>query len=316
MVEGWKLGTAFWFAANVYSVRNVSRLDSSNRSLAPVNYLTPAPYAFTIWAAIYLLEFLFVCWVFLQSSQQAPSRCAFLRKVCSSFMAANAAQVFWCLTFRPSFDSPGLLWISAYFLTAIAAFLSQAHKKICDEAEEEEGLAFQEWFFVYVPITLHFGWTTAAALVNWNGYVARCGLSPAMKLACLLVSLGLATVLSIRITAQRGSTVYGLTVAWAIVAVAVQTSRSEALAEEVIGGPQFLSALAGLEFILGLAVFATGVTIAIPKDMEPRGGRPQLHHSRLSWSADETSPDVSSSPSRSRLGRRLSFWRKGSRLGM
>lgn len=34
-----------------------------------------------------------------------------------------------------------------------------------------QDLSLAELIFAYVPLTLHFGWTTAAMLVNWTGWL-------------------------------------------------------------------------------------------------------------------------------------------------
>ena len=71
------------------------------------------------------------------------------------------------------------------------------------------------------PLTLHFGWTTAAALVNWNGSIAMDATSSAETVATAgLASTVLATVVGIAVTVTRGAPVYGMVVAWALAACA------------------------------------------------------------------------------------------------
>jgi len=302
------VANALCFVANVVALRKITRLDSDNEMLQSLNYFTPAPYAFVIWAVIYSFEGLFTGWQLLQSSRRAsPSRVEVLKRVSPYWCAANACQVLWCLTFRNSFDTPGLLWISAVALTGIAASLSGAHNYIIDENAEET-------LFLYVPITLHFGWTTAAALVNWNGYVARICASASLKLVALLVSLGLAVVLGIGVTRQRHCSVYGMTVAWALVAVAVQTSKSTQLREEVPGAKDTASALATLEFALGLLIVAFAVLEAAPWSYV-KEDRPRLRHAALSWAPADNS-GAASPMTRARSSRSMSFWRRDSNIGM
>jgi hypothetical protein len=76
------------------------------------------------------------------------------------------------------------------------------------------------WFLV--PLVMHFGWTTAATLVNLNGSVAM----ESSINDSLLVGLGhgsvvAATALGVALPALgvAASPAYGLTIAWALLAV-------------------------------------------------------------------------------------------------
>lgn len=52
-----------------------------------------------------------------------------------------------------------------------------------------------------LPVTLHFGWTTAAALVNWNGSVAMVPAASAKTVAAVgVASAVLATAVSVAVT--------------------------------------------------------------------------------------------------------------------
>lgn len=247
----WQIANVLSFLANVAAVRSIPRLDSENPMLQPVNYLTPAAYAFAIWAVIYLLEFGLMCWQLLPRA-----RSEVLRRVSPWWCGANACQVLWCFAFRPALDSPALGWVSAVALTSIAAYLGRAHTVLAAKPNTPQVI------FFYIPITLHFGWTSAAALVNWNGYVARCTSAVAPKLAAALLSAALATYLGTSITAERRSALYGATVTWALLAVAVETLRSERLALEI--GRHVAKGLGGLELALaaGLLALSAGVAVA------------------------------------------------------
>ncbi|CAJ1368090.1 unnamed protein product [Effrenium voratum] len=256
---GWQLANAAFFAGNVLAVQNIPRLDSSNQMLLPLNFLTPAPYAFAIWGVIYSSELFFVLWQLMQCpGRSSPSRQNLLQRLSPDFCAANACQIAWCFAFRPRLDSPGLLWISALCLAGIAYKLSQAHATLT-----KEELSWEELLLAYAPLTLHFGWTSAAALVNLNGYVSRCcldlGLPVGIKVLSLLVSLLLAGKLGIGLTVRRRSSLYGLTVAWALVAVAIQTSTSDDFREEFPFGEDAVTILVNLEFLLGFAVIAVAL---------------------------------------------------------
>eukprot|EP00435_Cladocopium_sp_Y103_P047556 s1157_g14.t1 len=238
-------------------------------------------------------EYLFVCWQLLQGcslrGQPLPphrrERLRLLKRLSPGWCGANACQIAWCFAFRPSLDTPQLLWISAVCLTGIAGFLSLAHRVLCEAKKERFR---RPWRAVEVPLTLHFGWTTAAALVNWtlgsdawegsplpwlfqterrdpnfgfqqrNGYVSRCSLdlewSGGVKVNALWLSLVLAGSLGTLLALRRKSGLYALTVAWAVVAVASHSSTSEELREEFPGGEEALKRVAQVEYFLGFSL--------------------------------------------------------------
>jgi nitrate reductase NapE component len=73
-----------------------------------------------------------------------------------------------------------------------------------------------------LPIALHFGWTTAASLVNLNGSASYFSKTLTQKTRNIIghVSVGLATCVGLFITIQRRAPIYGGVIAWALSAVA------------------------------------------------------------------------------------------------
>jgi hypothetical protein len=65
---------------------------------------------------------------------------------------------------------------------------------------------------------MHFGWTTAAPLVNLNGSVAMSDASDQTVIAVGHASALAATAIGVGVTMLRASPVYGLTLAWALAA--------------------------------------------------------------------------------------------------
>jgi hypothetical protein len=76
------------------------------------------------------------------------------------------------------------------------------------------------WYFL--PMVMHFGWTTAATLVNFNGSLAMSSeVSDFSVISAGHASAVAATAMGVGVTVFELSTpVYGLTVAWALAAVA------------------------------------------------------------------------------------------------
>ena len=70
-------------------------------------------------------------------------------------------------------------------------------------------------------LSLHFGWITCAALVNLNKYIGGVSrFSNNVKFAFSMVSIAIAVLLAVGVTAKTGDPVYAAVVAWALLAVA------------------------------------------------------------------------------------------------
>jgi len=177
--------------------------------------VAPAGWAFAIWGPIYLGEGLFVAAQLLGLPPSAPSELGtLLPDITAPFVAANLLQSLWCVAFRPHYTSAqGNSYISAALLAGTAFSLSKVHLI----ASAATGPA---WWYL-LPLSVHFGWTSAATLVNFSGSVA---MDPANSERAVTAvghfSAVAATALGIGLTVARTSPVYGCTIAWALAACA------------------------------------------------------------------------------------------------
>lgn len=143
---------------------------------------------------------------------------SFLKQLTAPYVLANAFQSLWTAAFRPKytgiskFVSPALLGGAAYSL-------SRAHAAICCAANH---LSFGQYLLFGLPISLHFGWVTAASLVNLNGAVATYSDAVSAETVALVghVSVIGAATLGVVITLTRTAPVYGGVLSWALLAVA------------------------------------------------------------------------------------------------
>ena len=192
--------------------------------------IAPAGWAFAIWGPIYLGEAVFCTTLLLQSSTAVVSS---LPAITGPFIAANLFQCLWCASFRPSYMNTHSSWekyVSVAMLGGTAYSLSLLHAA--------DAAAFS-WYFV--PLTMHFGWTTAASLVNLNGSVAMSNVSDKVVIAVGHTSTILATILGVSVTFAQALPVYGLTVAWALAACADgmkqrQLVENPAISTEIVKG--------------------------------------------------------------------------------
>lgn len=206
---------------NIYSPGN-------GRSL-----IAPAGWAFAIWAPIYLGEAAFCVTQFYMNDVQI-----LLPTITAPFVAANLFQSLWCASFRPSYMVPSASWwhkyVSVSMLGSTALCLAQ-----CNIAAA--ALPFS-WYFV--PLIMHFGWTTAATLVNLNGSLALSEkVSDSTVIAVGHASTVVATVLGTTVAMTLSSPIYAMTVAWALAACADgmqkrQVNNGVAVSETIHRGMQ------------------------------------------------------------------------------
>jgi hypothetical protein len=192
--------------------------------------IAPAGWAFAIWGPIYLGEAVFCTSLLLKSSAVVISS---LPAITAPFIAANLFQCVWCASFRPSYMNTSSNWekyVSVAMLGGTAYSLSLLHAA--------DAAALSGYF---IPITMHFGWTTAATLVNLNGSVAMSNVSDKIVIAVGHTSTILATILGVTVTFAQALPVYGLTVAWALAACADgmkqrQLLNNPAISSDIVKG--------------------------------------------------------------------------------
>ena len=115
-------------------------------------------------------------------------------------------------------------------------------------------LSKANWLFV--PLTMHFGWTTAATLVDFNRKVATKDNAAIVGHISALAAVSA----GVGITLLRNSPAYGLTLAWALAAVAntmgKKTGKNDEEDEHGRGRQRFLC-LAGSVASVAASLFAT-----------------------------------------------------------
>ena len=179
-----------------------------NRSRTLVD---PSGWAFAIWGPIYLGETAFL------AAQLVSYADVVLPGITAPLAAANIMQSLWCASFRPSYLDGWKKYISASMLAGTAYSLSLVLE--AGNAAAAANPAFQAWMLT--PFVMHFGWVSAATLVNLNGSLASDETASPRALTALGHSSALvATALGIGVTVSMSAPVYGLTLAWALAACA------------------------------------------------------------------------------------------------
>lgn len=171
--------------------------------------MSPAKWAFAIWGLIYMWETVACVYVFTTTDRSQA-----LGYATNFFVLANAAQALWSLAFAREF-----LILANVLLFVIVFALGMAS----EELRESTGL---ERALVAIPIGIHFGWTSVAALLNVNLVLVRDNLSSEVQIAAAFASLYAAIFACLLSLTLRGRVSYVVPVAWAFVAIYFQAKNS------------------------------------------------------------------------------------------
>lgn len=183
--------------------------------------VAPAGWAFAIWGPIFVGEFLLT--VAILSVDSKSSFVKPLRQIIPNYMVAQLAQALWAAAFRPKYANGVYIFLSAFLLSLIAFALHRAHRVFASIS-----VGRGRYILYFLPMSLHFGWTSAASLVNLNGSLAiylykEYGNHPTWHPWQLWAGHGsvvLATLLGLIVTMKRKAPVYGMVIAWALTACA------------------------------------------------------------------------------------------------
>jgi hypothetical protein len=91
-------------------------------------------------------------------------------------------QTLWCYAFRPWVVDAKLQWLPALLLALTGVGLGGVHGILVQAAQDKE-MSILSYIVTCLPIALHFGWITAASLVNVNGYIAAVVKKPERKVS-------------------------------------------------------------------------------------------------------------------------------------
>lgn len=216
------------YTINFVSVSRPGRMDgqsvADDGALSPRNGRTlvaPAGWAFAIWGPIFLGEAIGIASQFCIWESNAANQplIQLFKKTSGSFIIAQLFQSLWCAAFRPKYNGIKTL-VSVGMLSMTAYSLSRVHEIFTSSAmlSSYNNLQYGLFFF---PMALHFGWTTAASLVNLNGAIAM-NKDTNEKIIAIVGHLSVigATALGIYLACERNAPVYSGVIAWALSAVA------------------------------------------------------------------------------------------------
>lgn len=192
--------------------------------------LTPAGYAFSIWALIYTSLIVFSIYQALPANAQKFGN---LRSLYIFSCAANCAWVY--------------MWHFEQIWTCLAIILVLwlTLGIISFGLRKTESTA--ETLFAATPFALYFGWVTAASILNFVIALKYSGIETSTVLACALITL--AAALGAIIRPILSNSAYPLAIAWALTAIGVSQSGKTAIVIFTAFGT-IACLLAALSFVL------------------------------------------------------------------
>ena len=288
-MKGWQILSVGAFAVNVASVgipgrvdgemaeeakramaaRKAAKTDGKTDAQEPAGIprahwsrglVSPAGWAFAIWGPIFVGESAFAAMVgnpALTSSN--PAAAAVFGVVAPYWAAACGLQALWCAAFRPWARRPRHFWLPGALLAAEAAALGGAHRAlVLVSGLEGHALSFREYFCGHLPLAMHFGWITAAAVVSANSFAAVAAWPKRTRVSLAFKSIRLAAAFASCVSVTSGDPVPSFVVAWALAAVVSDGGKSETA--DV--GDEALRSLAGAAATAAklLAAVALGLT--------------------------------------------------------
>lgn len=174
--------------------------------------ITPAGYAFSIWALIYLWLLAFSIY------QMLPTASERVRKVRWLYLASCLLNGVWLW-----FWHHGQVAVCVVLILLLAAVLALIVRQLAERT------TFREATLSKAPFGIYFGWITCAAFVNLN--ILASELVPS---AALLNVLGIASILAAAAAAvlvcwKFNNYLFPLAAAWALTAIAIQQTGRTAI---------------------------------------------------------------------------------------
>lgn len=176
------------------------------------NLFTPAPYAFSIWALIYLLLIGFVIYGFRFFNQKDEQW---------NFSAVSIRFILSCIA--------NSLWVYAWLNDYIAlslllmVFLLIALLSIINTINEIRNRSFATRIFFIWPFSIYAGWVTVALIANAAALLTKLEWSAwgISEVAWTVIMITIAALINILVAVKRNLTAFSLAGIWALIAVAV-----------------------------------------------------------------------------------------------
>jgi len=219
--------------------------EMSNTVFADV-LLTPASWAFTIWALIYIALIAFGVYQLFPAQRNNPK----LAPHSYFLVLASLAQCLWIYLFLDRQFVLALLAMLEILVLLLAFYLRINHRPWT--GTRQPAIPRKERWLIHRPISLYLGWISIATVLNvaltlfsqdWEGW----GLPPVLW---TVLMMGVAAELGLLMLLRRKDGTFATVVVWALVWIAIGN-----LSQIWIAAAGF-----GLAIALALTIFAKSTT--------------------------------------------------------
>ena len=187
--------------------------------------ITPKGWAFSIWAFIFIGETLGLVLIWTNNSFAKE-----YDSILVPFTYACILQSLWCILF-----SKEKILLSAAVLSGIAICLKLCSDEIFSVpvAESSSITLYLGHAIISYPIRVHFAWTTAAALINWNMFIVSLEV-PGLEIFPALISVWFAAGIASYRALFIGDSIFPAVLAWSFIAMGgkIQSSPPEKYAKD------------------------------------------------------------------------------------
>ena len=189
--------------------------------------ITPKGWAFSIWALIFVGEALGLTYIWTSSIDKNE-----YNNILIPFTYACILQSVWCVFF-----SKENMLLSAIALSGIAYCL-----KLCSDeifaitiAESSSTVPYIAQALISYPIRIHFAWTTAATLINWNMLLVSLQI-PGLEVLPALTSVWMAAGIGAFRAFFLADAIFPAFIAWAVAAMSgkIRSSPPEHFAKDTV----------------------------------------------------------------------------------
>ncbi|MEM6395544.1 MAG: hypothetical protein AAF741_04295 [Bacteroidota bacterium] len=197
-------------------------------------YVQAAGYAFSIWGIIFIGMILFA-WGRLRKDAEPPTK-ALHQGIAYLIIAGIASIAFVPLSFG---DNQFLIWIDIAVHLVALILANHNLQKHCRLVEQGDS-----WRWSFFAPSVYMGWISAAFVISTALMLDYVGFNPSNQMAITLAMVLIGALFLIgRFLIHNRDIIYGLTVAWALVAVGVEQSAVRSLQYLAWGGAIALIAL-------------------------------------------------------------------------
>lgn len=176
------------------------------------NLFTPAGYAFSIWALIYLSLLSFTGFMLYQafSKQKYTS---FIEKTSGWFIVANIANCLWVITWLYEYTGLSVLVMLLILISLL--------KIVLNNNMERWDAPFKIIFFYWWPICLYAGWISVAIIANTASYLSKIGWDGWIfsEVEWTVIMIGIAVIVNLLMIYLRNMREFGAVGVWALFAI-------------------------------------------------------------------------------------------------